>query len=71
MAEAMLSISNLPKDIQEEILEGMSIECADSVSIEINGEVYEIAREVMGLIESLHEEIVKYREQSKFGIAKD
>ena len=49
----------------------MSIDCADSVSIEINGEVYEIAREVMGLIESLHEEIVKYREQSKFGIAKD
>mgnify|MGYP003147126724 FL=1 len=71
MAEAMLSISNLPKDIQEKILEGMSIDLKEEVSIEIDGEVYEIASAVMGLIESLHEEIVRYREQSKFGITKD
>ena len=67
----MLSISNLPKDIQEKILEGMSIDLKEEVSIEIDGEVYEIASAVMGLIESLHEEIVRYREQSKFGITKD
>ena len=46
----------------------MSKTSDEIVSIEINGEVYEVAKEVMGLIESLHEEIVKHREQSNFGI---
>ena len=62
MAEAMLSISNLPKDIQEEILEGMSVECADLVSIEINGEVFMIPKEVHELIDNLVRQISNPKE---------
>ena len=68
MEEAMLSIMNLPQQVQEEILKGMSHEGDEVVPIEINGDVFEVAYPVMSLIEGLHRELEKYREQGKFGI---
>tara|TARA_B100000470_G_scaffold221490_1_gene211973 strand:+ start:1039 stop:1245 length:207 start_codon:yes stop_codon:yes gene_type:complete len=61
MAEAMIILSTLPLEEQEEILEQMSLGEDEIVSIEINGEVYRVSIAVMGLIESLHEELVRYR----------
>ena len=71
MAECMLSISTLPLSMQEEILEGMSQEENEIVNIEINGDVFEVAIPVMALIEGLHRELEKYREQQGFGIEED
>jgi len=71
MAEAMLSLSTLPREIQEQILEHMSVSNSEIVTIEIDGEVYYIPFEVMGLIEGLHKEIVNYREQYNIGIEED
>jgi len=42
MAEAMIILSTLPLEEQEEILEQMSLGEDEIVSIEINGEVYRV-----------------------------
>lgn len=60
MAEAMISLSNLPFDIQVRILKEMS-EVDDEIPIEINGDVYLIAFAVMDLINGLHRELGRYR----------
>ena len=61
MAEAMMTLVTLTLKEQEEILKQMSLVGDEIVSIEINGEIYEISIAVMGLIESLHEELARYR----------
>ena len=68
MAEAMLSIINQSAENQKKILEGLSTAKEDMMPIEINGEVYQIAKPVFDLIDSLHKESSQLRGQSDFGI---
>ena len=49
MADAMITLTNLPYEKQVRILEEMSIS-SDEVPIEINGQMYKINFEVMDLI---------------------
>ena len=70
MAEAMLSIINESKKSQEQILKRLSetkIE-DETVGIEVNGCIYKIPKAVMGLIDSLHEEVLGFRGNPISGI---
>lgn len=67
MAIVMETLSRLPKDIQEKILEEISLspdlastvddDLTDDVTIEINEELYIIPLEVFKLIDNLSEQI--------------
>tara|TARA_R110002012_G_scaffold23577_1_gene79904 strand:- start:4266 stop:4514 length:249 start_codon:yes stop_codon:yes gene_type:complete len=67
MAIVMETLSRLPKDIQEKILEEISLspdlastvddDLTDDVTIEINEELYVIPLEVFKLIDNLSEQI--------------
>ena len=67
MAIVMETLSRLPKDIQEKILEEISLspdlastvddDFTDDVTIEINEELYIIPLEVFKLIDNLSEQI--------------
>ena len=68
MADAMITLTNLPYEKQVRILEEMSIS-SDEVPIEINGQMYKINFEVMDLINGLHEDLTKYRKIVGFGVS--
>ena len=68
MAEAMLSLIHHKQENQEKILETLSRANKNVMPIEINGEVYQVAKEVFDLIDSLHKETAELRGVSKLGI---
>jgi hypothetical protein len=70
MADAMITLTNLPYEKQVRILDEMSIS-SDEVPIEINGQMYKINFEVMDLINGLHEELTKYRKIVGFGVSRN
>lgn len=66
MAFVMENLSRLPKDMQEKILEHLSVPpslppsvgfLGEEVQIEINDQIYTIPRQVFELIHSLSEQI--------------